>query len=132
MSRTYRCKSTAPTGTIVRDGKTHYCYDEYSTQFYNGTRYSVFCSGNFSIFGITNEDLIERMNSRDSNKIHRTLPAWRSKNFVDCAKLRQQFKTISSRHERRRVQGKINDFVKYEISHENFDLHPSRPFMEIR
>lgn len=132
MSRTYRCKSTAPTGTIVRDGYTECCFDEYNTKFWCSPRHHVEING-MSIFGISNEVLIERINARPVNTlIYRGLPRWRSRKHIDCPKLRQQFKTISSRHERRRVQGKISDFVKYEISHEDFDLHPSRPFMEIQ
>jgi len=134
MSRTYRCKATAPTGTIVRDGKTHYCFDDNNIEFYCGTKFcitSCVFGRQINIFGVTDEDVIRKINSRE-NSIRRSFRRWRSKNHIDDALLKQQFKALSSRHGRRKTRERISNFTRYEISHENFDLHPSRPFMEIR
>lgn len=85
MSRTFRCKTSAPKGTIVRDGNPVVCYDGNNISFRSFRYCTSVWTGHvreYSLYGITNPDFIHDLSANTDYKIiHRGLSRWTKKSY---------------------------------------------------
>lgn len=136
MSRTFRCKSTAPTGTIVRDGDNSRCYNNLGMEYYAKYFGSTFettvqisqCHGQLNIFGFT--DVTDFLDGQA--RIFRTLPKWYS--IPSYKRHRRNVKTSKSIERRnfRRTNKLVLEKILKQPTVEDFDYEfvraPTRKF----
>lgn len=130
MSRTFRCKSSAPTGMIVPDGCNNQCYNYLGNQFDAADRYEnyVYLGGMQDIFGFT--DISEW--SHANIEIHRAVPRWFSYNsWKRRDRNLGEFKSIDRRMARRINREVIRSLFGSPLIEDtdyNFIKNPARKF----
>ena len=113
MSRTFRCKSTTPTGTIVRDGNPMVCFDENNVGF-RSYRYKT-TVWKYNLYGMTLTEIIEA--ARRGASIRRNLPRWTNKDWWYNPKRRRRGSKHSFMKRRRQRSSRrldriiLNDIV---------------------
>lgn len=130
MSRTFRCKSSAPTGMIVRDGCNNQCYNYLGAQYHAADRYEnyVHLNGMQDVFGFT--DISEW--SHYNLSIVRAVPKWFSYNsWKRRRRLLGEFKSLdrkSARRTNREVVRSLFGSPSIEDTDYNFVKNPARKF----